>query len=137
MSANHRSGAAPGPVLGVLLGLALAVIGLVFLVQGIRAADLGYPLAAFGIPVENALPGVIVIVLGMGLALWSIRAMHTVGSRAPRTQVAAWHVQPPPDVKAFGDPPAMPSHRAQLAAAGLEAVRLAGDQWHVRPLARR
>ena len=68
----RRRGAVNGPVLGLLAGIVLAIIGLVFLVQGIRAADQGYPAYAFGISVDNAVPGVILLVIAAVVAIWAI-----------------------------------------------------------------
>ena len=137
MSSRHlrRRGAVSGAVLALLAGLVLAVIGLVFLVQGIRAADQGYPLEAFGIAVETAVPGVILLVIAAVIAIGSLVALGG-GGRTRRAYtssgVTAWTVQPSPGVKEFGNPPPLPSHRAELAAAGLEAFPIAGGQWHVR-----
>ena len=135
----HRAGAAGGPMLGLLLGIALAVIGLVFLIQGIRAANEGYAMMAFGIAVESALPGVILLVIAAAIAVWSLVALG--GGGRPRhafgtSGIVAWNNQPPTGVKEFGNPPALPSHRAELAAAGLEAYPLVSGQWGVRRLVR-
>lgn len=140
MSANRsrKGGAASGPMVGLLLGIVLAIVGVVFLVQGLRAANEGYPMAAFGIEVQSAAPGVILLVLSGIVAIGSLVALSG-GGRTRRTfasEVVSWTSMPPTGVKVLGNPPSLPSHRAELAAQGIEAFRLSSGEWAVRRIVR-
>lgn len=135
---SRKGGAISGPVVGLLLGIVLAIVGVVFLVQGLRAADEGYAMAAFGIEVESAAPGVVLLVLAGVIAIGSLVALSGSGRprRAFASEVQSWTAQPPPGVKEFGNPPGLPSHKAELAAHGVEAYPLPNGEWAVRRIVR-
>lgn len=126
---KRGTGRASGGAL--IAALALGLLGLVALFRATSAEE-GESASLLGVPLESVWPGAILFLAAIAVAIWSMRAMHLTGSREPRTDVISWHIQPMPGTKYFGDPPALPSHRAELASQGLEAYRLGNGQWAVR-----
>ena len=132
----RRKGSGRAPAWGLVIAIVLGITGLVAMYLSTEAEEGAPTPTLLGVPLESAWPGAGLLILGLLLAGWSMRAMHHVGSREPRTEVRSWTVQPSPGAKEFGNPPPLPSHRAELAAAGLEAFPISGGQWHVRRLVR-
>jgi crotonobetainyl-CoA:carnitine CoA-transferase CaiB-like acyl-CoA transferase len=133
---QRASAALPG--LGLLLGIALGILGLVFIYQSMNPTEGGEPPMVMGISLATPVPGILVLVAGLLIALWAIRGMQGMGGSrimSSHTEVAVtWTLQPPPGAKTFGNPPQMPGQRALLAQEGLEAFRGQGGDWRVRRL---
>ena len=133
---QRASAALPG--LGLLLGIALGILGLVFIYQSMNPQEGVEPPLVMGISMETPVPGVLLLAAGVLIALWAIRGMRgTGGSRmiSSHSEVAVtWTTQPPPGAKTFGNPPPMPGTRALLAQEGLEAFRTDRGGWGVRRL---
>jgi hypothetical protein len=133
---QRASAALPG--LGLLLGIALGILGLVFIYQSMNPTAGGEPPMVMGISLQTPVPGIIVLVAGLLIALWAIRGMRgTGGGRMMASHEAAavsWTGQPPPGAKTFGNPPPMPGTRALLAQEGLEAFKGNRGEWRARRL---
>jgi hypothetical protein len=130
---QRASAALPG--LGLLLGIVLGILGLIFIYQSVTVEEgLEAPMV-MGISLQTPVPGIILLVAGLLIALWSIRGMQGMGGAvSPRTQVLSWTDQPPPGTKTFGNPPRMASQRELLAQEGLEAFKAPDGSWRVRRL---
>ena len=77
---QRASAALPG--LGLLLGIALGILGLVFIYQSMNPQEGVEPPLVMGISMETPVPGVLLLAAGVLIALWAIRGMRgTGGSR--------------------------------------------------------
>jgi len=133
---QRASAALPG--LGLLLGIALGILGLVFIYQSMNPAEGGERPMVAGISLETPVPGVLLLAAGALIALWAIRGMRGLGSGAMASSHGAaattWTDQPMPTVKTFGNPPPILGTRALLAQEGLEAFQTDKGKWQVRRL---
>jgi len=121
---------------GLAAALLIGLAGTVMLYR-VTNAEEGDPAPEWlGVSLESVWPGSILLAAGIALAAWSMRALHLAGRRQPRTEVTSWIAQPPPGAKYFGEPPGLPSHKAELAAQGVEAHPLPNGQWAVRRIVR-
>jgi hypothetical protein len=133
---QRASAALPG--LGLLLGIALGILGLVFIYQSMNPPEGGEAAKVMGISLATPVPGVIVLIAGLLIALWAIRGMQGSGGSSlvsSHTEAAVtWTTQPPPGAKTFGNPPWTAGTRALYAQEGLEAYRTSRGDWGVRRL---